>query len=134
MAGDLTSAKRLVIKIGSAILVESESGRLRENWLTSLCNDIATLKTQGKDIIIVSSGAIALGRARLGLIDQSLSLNEHQACAAAGQSLLTRAYERGLEAHDIVTAQALLTLNDTCLLYTSPSPRDATLSRMPSSA
>ena len=113
MAGDLTSAKRLVIKIGSAILVESESGRLRENWLTSLCNDIATLKTQGKDIIIVSSGAIALGRARLGLIDQSLSLNEKQACAAAGQSLLTRAYERGLEAHDIVTAQALLTLNDT---------------------
>ena len=119
MANTLASANRLVIKIGSAILVESETGRLREDWLASVCADIAALKAQGKELIIVSSGAIALGRARLGLMGQKLSLNDKQACAATGQSLLTLAYERAFETHNIVTAQALLTLNDTCLLYTS---------------
>jgi len=109
----LDSAKRLVIKIGSAILVDAKTGQLREDWLESLSDDIATLKTDGKDIVIVSSGAIALGRARLGLLSRKLSLAEKQACAAAGQSLLTRAYERALDAHGITTAQALLTLNDT---------------------
>ena len=107
------SSKRLVIKIGSAILVETETGRLREDWLQNLGKDIAALKAGGKDIVIVSSGAIALGRARLGLLGRTLSLAEKQACAAAGQSLLTRAYERALDAHEITTAQALLTLNDT---------------------
>ena len=113
MANTLASANRLVIKIGSAILVESETGRLREDWLASVCADIAALKAQGKELIIVSSGAIALGRARLGLMGQKLSLNDKQACAATGQSLLTLAYERAFETHNIVTAQALLTLNDT---------------------
>lgn len=109
----LESAKRLVIKIGSAILVDAETGQLRQDWLESLGDDIAALKSAGKDIVIVSSGAIALGRVRLGLLGRNLSLAEKQACAAAGQSLLTRAYERALEAHNITTAQALLTLNDT---------------------
>lgn len=109
----LESAKRLIIKIGSAILVEAKTGRLREDWLDSLCQDIAALKSEGRDIVIVSSGAIALGRARLGLFGRKLSLSEKQACAAAGQSLLTRAYERALDYHSITTAQALLTLNDT---------------------
>lgn len=109
----LNTAKRLVIKIGSAILVDAEKGELRHDWLESLGHNIAELKLSGKDIVIVSSGAIALGRARLGLLGRALSLAEKQACAAAGQSLLTRAYERALEPHDIVTAQALLTLNDT---------------------
>jgi len=109
----LDTAKRLVIKIGSAILVDVETGQLREDWLEALSNDIAALKKSGKDIVIVSSGAIALGRARLGLLGRKLSLAEKQACAAAGQSLLTRAYERALDAHKITTAQALLTLNDT---------------------
>ena len=113
MTNKLASAKRLVIKIGSAILVESESGRLREDWLASICDDIAALKAQGKELVIVSSGAIALGRARLGLMGQKLALGDKQACAAAGQSLLTLAYERAFETHGIVTAQALLTLNDT---------------------
>jgi len=109
----LDATQRLVIKIGSAILIDSETGQLRENWLESLSSDIALLKSDGKDIVIVSSGAIALGRARLGLLGRNLSLAEKQACAAAGQSLLTRAYERALDSHGIMTAQALLTLNDT---------------------
>ena len=109
----LSPSKRLVIKIGSAILVEPETGQLREDWLESLSRDIAALKANGKEIVIVSSGAIALGRARLGLLGRVLSLAEKQACAATGQSLLTRAYERALDVHNIITAQALLTLNDT---------------------
>jgi len=109
----LDTAKRLVIKIGSAILVNAKTGQLRAGWLESLASDIAVLKADGTDIVIVSSGAIALGRARLGLLGRKLSLAEKQACAAAGQSLLTRAYESALEAHGITTAQALLTLNDT---------------------
>ena len=109
----LDTSARLVIKIGSAILIEGGNGALRQNWLDSLCQDIATLKSAGKEIVIVSSGAIALGRARLGLQGRKLSLAEKQACAAAGQSLLTRAYERALAPHGITTAQALLTLNDT---------------------
>lgn len=109
----LDTAKRIVIKIGSAILVDAKTGTLRGHWLQSLSDDMATLKANGKDVVIVSSGAIALGRARLGLLGQKLSLSEKQACAAAGQSMLTRAYERVLAPHNITTAQALLTLNDT---------------------
>lgn len=109
----LSTSKRLIIKIGSAILVDPQTGQLRVDWLESLGRDITALKAHGKDIVIVSSGAIALGRARLGLLGRTLSLTEKQACAAAGQSLLTRAYERALDTHDIITAQALLTLNDT---------------------
>lgn len=109
----LDKTRRLVIKIGSALLVDVDSGTLRLNWLESLCKDIADLKKTGVDIIIVSSGAIALGRKRLGLSGKSLSLSDKQACAAAGQSLLTQAYERALATYDIVTAQALLTLYDT---------------------
>jgi len=109
----LTSAKRIVIKIGSALLVNAETGAFKDQWLAQLCQDVAKLREHNKDIIIVSSGAIALGRARLDLLCQSLSLAEKQACAAAGQSLLTRAYEQALDTHGISTAQALLTLNDT---------------------
>ncbi|WP_026941086.1 glutamate 5-kinase [Hellea balneolensis] len=109
----LETAKRLVVKIGSAILIDSKTGTLRRDWLSSLSQDISALKTNGKDVVIVSSGAIALGRARLSLLGRKLSLAEKQACAAAGQSLLTRAYEHALGEHKIVTAQALLTLNDT---------------------
>ena len=109
----LSNASRIVLKIGSALLVDPKNGKLRQSWLTSLCADIAALKEQRKDVIIVSSGAIALGRARLKLFGRSLSLAEKQACAAAGQSLLTQAYEQGLQPHGIMTAQALLTLHDT---------------------
>ncbi len=109
----LKNSHRIVLKIGSALLVDTQSHTLRMNWLNGLCEDIVVLKTAGKDIIIVSSGAISLGRARLGLTNKTLSLSEKQACAAAGQSQLTQSYEKALNAHNITTAQALLTLNDT---------------------
>ena len=106
-------AKRLVIKIGSAILVDSETGALRGDWLAALARDIQTLRDQGLEIIIVSSGAIALGRGRLGLMGKALTLPQKQACAATGQSLLTQQYEKYLSEYNIKTAQALLTINDT---------------------
>ena len=107
------SAKRLVVKIGSAQLVDPETGELRAKWLGALAADIKKLHDQNVEIILVSSGAIALGRSRLGMIGQTLSLSQKQACAATGQSLLTRHYEDALAAHELNTAQALLTLNDT---------------------
>ncbi len=108
-----TPAQRIVIKIGSALLVTPETGALKSGWLSAFCQDVAALKASGLEIILVSSGAIALGRARLGLLDKTLALPEKQACAAAGQSLLTQAYEKELGQHGIITAQALLTLTDT---------------------
>ena len=108
-----TNARRIVIKIGSALLVDPDTGRLNSAWLSSLCADIADLRRQSIDCVIVSSGAIALGRTRLGLSGMDLSLSQKQACAAAGQSVLTRAYEDALNEFEIITAQALLTLNDT---------------------
>lgn len=101
----------IVIKIGSAILVDGQTHALREDWLEALAEDLSALSD--KRIVLVSSGAIALGRQRLDLYGKSLSLPQKQACAAAGQSSLTRAYEEALGRRDIVTAQALLTLNDT---------------------
>lgn len=106
-------ARRVVIKIGSALLVSPDTGELKSKWLSALGRDIAALREQNIETVLVSSGAIALGRARLGLLGRALSLAEKQACAAAGQSLLTQAYEKALAAHNIVTAQALLTLTDT---------------------
>lgn len=103
---------RLVVKIGSAILVDSNTGQLRAKWLGALSKDIAALRASGTQITLVSSGAIALGRQRLSL-SGSLSLAQKQACAAAGQSLLTQAYERALGSQGIIAAQALLTLTDT---------------------
>ncbi len=109
----LLETQRLVVKIGSALLVDPDTGTLRTGWLESICADISGLKAKGIEVIIVSSGSIALGRKRLGLTGQRLSLAQKQACAAAGQSQLTHAYERELEKYKIITAQALLTLNDT---------------------
>ncbi|MEE9347464.1 MAG: glutamate 5-kinase [Robiginitomaculum sp.] len=109
----LTGAKRIVIKIGSALLIGDESGALARDWLTALSQDIAMMRARQTEVLIVSSGAIALGRARLGLAGQSLALEQKQACAAAGQARLTQSYEDALSPHNIVTAQALLTLMDT---------------------
>lgn len=104
-------AKTIVIKIGSAILVDSQTHALRYEWLDALADDLSALSD--KRIVLVSSGAIALGRERLGLSNPALPLAEKQACAAAGQSSLTRAYDDAFGKREIVTAQALLTLNDT---------------------
>ena len=106
----LTDAQTIVIKIGSAILVDGKTHALREDWLDALATDLSVLTN--KQIVLVSSGAIALGRQRLELLG-TLTLPQKQACAAAGQSSLTRAYEEALGKRGIVTAQALLTLNDT---------------------
>ena len=108
----LTDAKRLVVKIGSALLVDVATGALRQEWLTSLVADVAKIRARGTDVIIVSSGSIALGRGILGLPLTSLALEQSQAAAAVGQIRLARAYEEALTPHGIVTGQVLVTLED----------------------
>jgi glutamate 5-kinase len=112
MAG-LSAARRLVVKIGSAILVEGRSGRLRDAWLRALAEDVAALRARGTDVMIVSSGSIALGRGVLGLAGDTLALERSQAAAAVGQIRLARAYEDALAPHGITAAQVLVTLEDT---------------------
>lgn len=109
----LEEATRIVVKIGSALLVDRKSGQVREPWFSGLIQDIADLKAAGKDVTIVSSGAIALGRARLGLARRGGKLDEAQAAAAVGQIALARAYEEALAARNLRAAQILLTLGDT---------------------
>lgn len=108
----LKDAKRLVVKIGSALLVDSVTGTLRRDWLASLAEDVAALKARGTDVILVSSGSIALGRVVLGLPATTLPLEQSQAAAAVGQIQLARAYEEVLAPHGIITAQVLVTLED----------------------
>jgi glutamate 5-kinase len=104
--------KRIIIKIGSALLVDAETGALRTDWLRGLAADVAAQKEQGRDVLIVSSGSIALGRRVLSLPDGALSLEESQAAAAVGQIRLANAYEAALGPLGIKTAQILLTLED----------------------
>jgi glutamate 5-kinase len=111
-APDIRKARRLVVKIGSALLVDRASG-LRIDWLEALALDVAEAKARGADVILVSSGSIALGRRVLGLPDGPLALEQSQAAAAVGQIRLARAYEEVLELHGITTAQVLVTLEDT---------------------
>ena len=106
----LTAARRVVVKIGSALLVGE--GGLRGDWLTGLAADVAMLKARGADVILVSSGSIALGRRVLGLGLGALPLEQSQAAAAVGQIRLARAYEEALAPHGITTAQVLVTLED----------------------
>ncbi|MEP5762687.1 MAG: glutamate 5-kinase [Litoreibacter sp.] len=108
----LKHAKRVVIKIGSALLVDRDNGTLRVEWLHALAQDVAMLKQNGADVILVSSGSIALGRGALGLPRTPLSLEQSQAAAAVGQIRLARAYEQALTTHNITTAQVLVTLDD----------------------
>lgn len=108
----LASHRRIVIKIGSALLVDRGSG-LRSRWLDAICTDIAALKAKGVEILVVSSGAIALGRTVLGLPSGALKLEESQAAAAVGQIALARAWSESLSRDSIVAGQILLTLGDT---------------------
>ena len=108
----LSTARRLVIKIGSALLVDRVSGTLKFDWLTALIGDVERLRARGCDVILVSSGSIALGRGVLGLTAQDMSLEQSQAAAAVGQIRLAGAYERALAAHDLRAAQVLVTLED----------------------
>ena len=109
----LADAARIVIKIGSSLLVDEESGRLNRAWLESLADEIARLRDRGQQVLVVSSGAIALGRKYLGLGHDQRRLEEHQAAAAAGQVLLAHAYQDLLGERNIRVAQVLLTLDDT---------------------
>jgi glutamate 5-kinase len=112
-APSLAGAKRVVIKIGSALLVEEESGDIRRRWLEALADDVAALRAEGQEVILVSSGAIAVGRRHLGLATGTLRLEEKQAAAATGQIRLAHAYQEALARHGITVAQVLLTLEDT---------------------
>ncbi|SMC88451.1 glutamate 5-kinase [Rhizobium sp. RU36D] len=108
----LDDCKRIVVKIGSALLVDRQTG-LKKAWLDAICADIAELKARGVEVLVVSSGAIALGRTVLGLPSGALKLEESQAAAAVGQIALARDWSQSLSQHDIVAGQILLTLGDT---------------------
>ncbi|MBT8137422.1 MAG: glutamate 5-kinase [Gammaproteobacteria bacterium] len=109
----LTDANRVVIKVGSSLLVDFDSGALNRAWLRSLAGEIARMVGRGQQIVVVSSGAIALGRKYLGFGKEQNKLNQQQAAAASGQILLAHAYQELLGLHDIKAAQLLLTLGDT---------------------
>lgn len=111
-APDIRDAKRLVVKIGSALLVDRVRG-LKLEWLGALALDVVDARRRGCDVVIVSSGSIALGRKVLGLGDGVLTLEQAQAAAAVGQIRLARAYEEVLAPHGITTGQVLVTLEDT---------------------
>ena len=109
----LADARRIVVKIGSALLVDRASGRLRATWLNSLADDVAALIAAGKEIVLVSSGAIALGRHVLALPKGPLVLEQSQAAAAVGQISLASAYQEVFRTRGLTVAQVLLTLGDT---------------------
>ena len=108
----LAKARRIVVKVGSALLVEGRSGRINRAWLESLVEDLLRLRRRGQQVILVSSGAIALGRRQLSLAKGPLRLEESQAAAAVGQIRLAHAYKELLESHQVTVAQVLLTLED----------------------
>jgi glutamate 5-kinase len=112
-ARPLLRARRVVIKVGSALLVDAANGRLNRAWLETLAADVAELRRRGQEVLLVSSGAIALGRRRLGLNASRLRLEEKQAAAAVGQIRLAHAWKDVLEAHELNVAQILLTFSDT---------------------
>ena len=109
----LKNFRRIVVKVGSSLLVDAAAGGLKRAWLDALATDIAGLHKEKRDVLVVSSGAIALGRAVLKLAAGALKLEEAQAAAAVGQIALARAWSETLGAHDITAGQILLTLGDT---------------------
>lgn len=109
----LGDASRIVLKIGSALLVDEATGRLRRAWLDALADDIDGCLRREQEVVIVSSGAIALGRRHLGLGDGPLKLEESQAAAATGQIRLAHAWQEALARHGVTVAQILVTLGDT---------------------
>jgi glutamate 5-kinase len=110
---ELKNFRRIVVKVGSALLVDSAAGEVRADWLAALAADIAMLHQDGRDVLIVSSGSIALGRAKLKLPRRALKLEESQAAAAVGQIALARIWSEVLGAHGIGAGQILVTLQDT---------------------
>jgi len=108
-----TRARRIVVKIGSALLAERETGALKRDWLASLVEDVAHLVRDGREVVLVSSGSIALGRHKLGLPKGTLELEQSQAAAAVGQISLAHAYQELAAKSGLTVAQILLTLGDT---------------------
>jgi glutamate 5-kinase len=109
----LAAARRVVIKVGSALLVERSTGSVNRDWLEALADDVAALRARGQEVVLVSSGAIALGRRELGLAKRKPRLEEKQAAAAVGQIRLAHAWKEVLERRGFTVAQVLLTLGDT---------------------
>ena len=109
----IAPARRLVVKVGSSILIDPRTGLADSAWLNAFASDVARVRARGQQVVVVSSGSIALGRMRLGLGRRRLSLPEKQAAAAAGQSLLMRAWEEAFEPYGMMCAQVLLTRDDT---------------------
>src|SRR5690606_1141963 len=109
-ASPVLTARRLVVKIGSALLVDETSGQLRRDWLDALADDVAAARARGQEVSLFASGAIAVGRRLLGLVGRTLKLEERQAAAATGQIRLAHAYQESLARHGITVAQVLLTL------------------------
>src|SRR5262245_16323010 len=112
-APHLSDFRRIVVKVGSSLLVDAAAGKLKEAWLLSLAADIAKLHSEGRDIIVVSSGSIALGRSVLKLPKGPLKLEDSQAAAAVGQIALARTWSEALGRHGIGAGQILVTLGDT---------------------
>jgi glutamate 5-kinase len=109
----LADARRVVIKVGSALLVDPDRAAPRADWLHGVAADIACLRAAGTEVIVVSSGAIALARRTLNLHQPRLRLEEKQAAAAVGQIQLAQAWSQALSANGLTAAQLLLTLDDT---------------------
>jgi glutamate 5-kinase len=112
-APSLADFRRIVVKVGSSLLVDAEAGRLKHAWLEALAEDIAALHKEGRDILVVSSGSIALGRSVLKLPVGVLKLEDSQAAAAVGQIALARTWAEVLGRHGITAGQLLVTLGDT---------------------
>jgi glutamate 5-kinase len=110
---ELTHFRRIVVKVGSSLLVDSAAGKLRDTWLASLAADIAKLHGEKRDVLVVSSGAIALGRSVLKLPRGPLKLEDSQAAAAVGQIALARIWAEMLGKYGITAGQILVTLGDT---------------------
>ncbi len=109
----LERARLVVVKVGSALVADADTGAPDRPWLEAFARDAVRLQARGQRLVLVSSGAVALGRRRLGLADRTLSLPEKQAAAAAGQSLLMAAWQDAMAPHGVAVAQILLTANDT---------------------
>lgn len=110
---ELKNFRRIVVKVGSSLLIDAAAGEVRTSWLAALAADIAKFHAEGKDVLVVSSGSIALGRSRLKLPSGALKLEESQAAAAVGQIALARIWSEVLGHHGIGAGQILVTLQDT---------------------
>ena len=112
-AAAIAAARTVIIKIGSSLLIDDDRNAVNADWLGSVASDIAMLRADGKNVVVVSSGAIALGSRNLGLTGRALAIEEKQAAAATGQVTLAHAWREALEVHDIKVAQILLSPEDT---------------------